>query len=177
MFSEGVLVRYIVPYLGEINSMRLGLLAFAGDDPVLTLIPPHSCVLTLPPQPSLIILSSLPSSPPLTFTPPVHPHLLPPPLPSSHFSQSPFTLTFSHLPSSITLTSPHLPPPSSPVPPAQCVVVAFSFSRTWIFVSILFSMFANLVYPSMSSLVSKMWVKYSHLKSMNSIDFLAHRVC
>ena len=30
MFSEGVLVRYIVPYLGEINSMRLGLLAFSG---------------------------------------------------------------------------------------------------------------------------------------------------
>ena len=32
MVSEGVLVRYIVPYLGEINSMRLGLLAFAGTD-------------------------------------------------------------------------------------------------------------------------------------------------
>ena len=31
MFSEGVLVRYIVPYLGEINSMRLGLLAFSGE--------------------------------------------------------------------------------------------------------------------------------------------------
>ena len=67
MFSEGVLVRIIVPYLGETNSMRLGLVAFA----------------------------------------------------------------------------------------IQCIVVAFSTSSEWIFVSVLFSMFANLVYPSISSLVSK----------------------
>lgn len=67
MFSEAVLVRYIVPWLGETNSMRLGLLSFA----------------------------------------------------------------------------------------AQCVLVAFSSSDVMIFVSVLFSMLANLVYPSISSLVSK----------------------
>jgi len=67
MLSEGVLVRIIVPRLGETNSMRLGLVAFAF----------------------------------------------------------------------------------------QCIIVAFSTSPVWIFVSVLFSMFANLVYPSISSLVSK----------------------
>lgn len=67
MFSEGVLVRLIVPVLGETNSMRLGLISFA----------------------------------------------------------------------------------------IQCVVVAFSDNATMIFVSIAFSMLSNLVYPSTSSLVSK----------------------
>lgn len=67
MFSEAVLVRYIVPALGETNSMRLGLLSFA----------------------------------------------------------------------------------------LQCVVVALSTSPVMIFISVLFSMLANLVYPSISSLVSK----------------------
>ena len=67
MFSESVVVRYVVPFLGETASMRLGLLSFA----------------------------------------------------------------------------------------MQCIVVAFSSSTTMIFVSILFSMIANLVYPSVSSLVSK----------------------
>ena len=67
MFSEGVLVRIIVPRIGETNSIRLGLFAFA----------------------------------------------------------------------------------------VQCIVVAFSRNSRAIFVSVLFSMFANLVYPSISSLVSK----------------------
>mmetsp|Transcript_27316 Transcript_27316/g.51004 ORF Transcript_27316/g.51004 Transcript_27316/m.51004 type:complete len:452 (+) Transcript_27316:154-1509(+) len=67
MFSEGVLVRYIVPTIGEMNSMRLGLLCFS----------------------------------------------------------------------------------------IQCVVIAFSSSPTGIFFSVLFSMLSNLVYPSISSLVSK----------------------
>jgi DHA1 family tetracycline resistance protein-like MFS transporter len=67
MFSEGVLVRIIVPWLGERNSMKVGLLAFA----------------------------------------------------------------------------------------CQCTVVAFSKEPTMIFISVLFSMFANLVYPSVSSMVSK----------------------
>jgi len=67
MFSEGVLVRIIVPLIGETNSIRLGLAAFG----------------------------------------------------------------------------------------IQCIVVAFSRTSTAIFVSVLFSMFANLVYPSISSLVSK----------------------
>jgi len=67
MFSEGVLVRVIVPMIGEVNSMRLGLLSFA----------------------------------------------------------------------------------------LQCVVVAFSTTPSMIFFSMFFSMLANLVYPSISSLVSK----------------------
>jgi MFS transporter, DHA1 family, tetracycline resistance protein len=67
MFSEGILVRIIVPLIGEINSIRLGLLAFS----------------------------------------------------------------------------------------VQCICVAFSTTSTMIFVSVLFSMLANLVYPSISSLVSK----------------------
>ena len=67
MFSESVVVRYVVPYLGETASMRLGLASFA----------------------------------------------------------------------------------------VQCILVAFSTSSDMIFISILFSMIANLVYPSVSSLVSK----------------------
>lgn len=67
MFSEGVLVRYIVPCIGETNAMRLGLVSFA----------------------------------------------------------------------------------------IQCAVVAFSSSSEWIFVSVVFSMISNLVYPSISSLVSR----------------------
>ena len=67
MISEGVLVRIIVPKIGELNSIRLGLVAFA----------------------------------------------------------------------------------------VQCVVVAISSSPKWIFISVLFSMLSNLVYPSVSSLVSR----------------------
>ena len=67
MFSEGVLVRIIVPLLGERTSMKLGLFSFA----------------------------------------------------------------------------------------CQCTVVAFSKEPIMIFISVLFSMFANLVYPSVSSMVSK----------------------
>ena len=37
----------------------------------------------------------------------------------------------------------------------QCVVIAASNSAEWIYISILFSMISNLVYPSISSLVSK----------------------
>lgn len=67
MFSEGVLVRLIVPRIGEMHAIRLGLLSFA----------------------------------------------------------------------------------------IQCTVLAFSSTEHHIFLSVIFSMFANLVYPSMSSLVSK----------------------
>jgi DHA1 family tetracycline resistance protein-like MFS transporter len=67
MFSEGILVRLIVPRIGEMHAIRLGLMAFA----------------------------------------------------------------------------------------LQCIVLAFSTSEQHIFMSVFFSMFANLVYPSMSSLVSK----------------------
>lgn len=111
MFSEGVLVRYIVPYLGEINSMRLGLLAFAGDDLVLTLIPPHSRVLTLLPPPSLLILPSLPSS---HSRLPSRPPLISSPLPHLLSSPSP-----SHLPLPLTLISP--PPPSLTSSPSSPV--------------------------------------------------------
>lgn len=38
----------------------------------------------------------------------------------------------------------------------QCIVIAASNTVEMIFVSVLFSMFANLVYPSVSSLVSKL---------------------
>eukprot|EP01035_Chromulina_nebulosa_P019458 gene19458-25340_t len=68
MFSEGVLVRIIVPLIGELSSMKLGLASFA----------------------------------------------------------------------------------------IQCVLVAFSNSKTLIFGSIFFSMISHLVYPSLSSLVSKL---------------------
>lgn len=67
VFSEAILVRIIVPRIGENNSIRLGLLSFA----------------------------------------------------------------------------------------AQCVVVGISTNSQWIFISVGFSMLANLVYPSISSLVSK----------------------
>lgn len=68
MFSEGVLVRLIVPYLGEVNSMRLGLLSFA----------------------------------------------------------------------------------------IQTIIIALASTKKWIFISIIFSMLSNLVYPSISSLVSRL---------------------
>ena len=82
MFSEAVLVRYIVPCLGETNSMRLGLLSFA----------------------------------------------------------------------------------------AQCVLVAFSSSPVMIFVSVLFSMLANLVYPSISSLVSKVVDEESQGEALGALN-------
>ena len=37
----------------------------------------------------------------------------------------------------------------------QCLVIAFSTTKEWIFISILFSMISNLVYPSISALVSR----------------------
>ena len=117
-----------------------------SSDPVLSLhssyIPPFSHILILMPHRSFLSILYSKSTPSLLFFLPLSfplcPHLL-----SSHLPSLPPSLS---------------PPPSftTPFPSAQCVVVAFSSSRTWIFVSILFSMFANLVYPSMSSLVSKM---------------------
>lgn len=68
MFSEGVVVRLVVPVIGETNSIRIGLASFA----------------------------------------------------------------------------------------VQCIIVAFSTSSASIFISVLFSMISNLVYPSVSSLVSKL---------------------
>jgi DHA1 family tetracycline resistance protein-like MFS transporter len=82
MFSEGVLVRVIVPRLGEVNSMRVGLVAFG----------------------------------------------------------------------------------------MQCIVVAISTSPQWIFISVLFSMLANLVYPSVSSLVSKVVAEDMQGEALGSLN-------
>lgn len=67
MFAEGILVRIVVPAMGELNTIRLGLIAFA----------------------------------------------------------------------------------------VQCFIIAFSTSAQWIFVSVIFSLLSNLVYPSVSALVSR----------------------
>jgi MFS transporter, DHA1 family, tetracycline resistance protein len=83
MLSEGILVRWVVPLLGEINSMRLGLFSFA----------------------------------------------------------------------------------------CQAILLAFSSSPRWIYLSVTFSMFSNLVYPSVSSLVSKIVVE-SEQVSQSVLSFL-----
>ncbi len=82
MLSEGVLVRIIVPRLGEVNSMRVGLVAFS----------------------------------------------------------------------------------------VQCIVVAISSSPKWIFISVLFSMLANLVYPSVSSLVSKIVAEETQGEALGALN-------
>ena len=82
MFSEGVLVRVIVPLIGELQSVRLGLLAFS----------------------------------------------------------------------------------------MQCAILAFADSPFDIFFSILFSMLANLVYPSISSLVSKVVPEESQGEAMGALN-------
>ena len=82
MFSEGILVRIIVPRIGEVQSIRIGLFAFA----------------------------------------------------------------------------------------IQCVIIAFSSSIEHIFISVLFSMLANLVYPSMSSLVSKIVDEESQGEALGALN-------
>lgn len=82
MFSEGVLVRIIVPRIGETNSIRVGLIAFS----------------------------------------------------------------------------------------MQCVIIAISSSPKWIYISILFSMLANLVYPSVSSLVSKVVSEESQGEALGALN-------
>lgn len=82
MFSEGVLVRVIVPRIGETNSIRLGLIAFS----------------------------------------------------------------------------------------MQCCIIAISSSPKWIYISILFSMLANLVYPSVSSLVSKVVSEESQGEALGALN-------
>ena len=87
MFSEGILVRIVVPWLGEINSMKLGLAFFS----------------------------------------------------------------------------------------VQCLVVAFSTSMSWMYASVVFSMVANLVYPSISALISRVSeedVQGEALGSLNGIKAL-----
>jgi MFS family permease len=92
MFSEAVLVRVVVPRLGELNSMRLGLIAFS----------------------------------------------------------------------------------------IQCMLVSISSSPLWIFVSVGFSMGANLFYPAVSSLVSKVVSEDSQgeaLGALNGIKALVTACC
>lgn len=92
MFSEGILVRVVVPRIGELNSMRLGLIAFS----------------------------------------------------------------------------------------IQCLLVAISTSPVWIFISVLFSMGANLFYPAVSSLVSKVVSEDSQgeaLGALNGIKALVSVLC
>jgi DHA1 family tetracycline resistance protein-like MFS transporter len=52
----------------------------------------------------------------------------------------------------------------------QCVIVAFSTSPIWIFVSVLFSMLANLVYPSISSLVSKIVAEEAQGEALGALN-------
>ncbi len=52
----------------------------------------------------------------------------------------------------------------------QCVIVTFSTSTLWIFVSVLFSMLANLVYPSISSLVSKVVDEDSQGEALGALN-------
>lgn len=82
MFSEAILVRLVVPRIGELNSMRLGLLAFS----------------------------------------------------------------------------------------VQCMLVAISSSPMWIFISVLFSMGANLFYPAVSSLVSKVVSEDSQGEALGALN-------
>lgn len=82
MFSESVMVRLIVPRLGETNSMRLGLLAF--------------CV--------------------------------------------------------------------------QCMIIAFARSMEELYASIVFSMFSNLVYPSISSLVSRLVEEHLQGEALGTLN-------
>eukprot|EP00598_Pedospumella_elongata_P003244 CAMPEP_0184972272 /NCGR_PEP_ID=MMETSP1098-20130426/4299_1 /TAXON_ID=89044 /ORGANISM="Spumella elongata, Strain CCAP 955/1" /LENGTH=109 /DNA_ID=CAMNT_0027494519 /DNA_START=122 /DNA_END=447 /DNA_ORIENTATION=+ len=82
MFSEGILVRIIVPRIGELNSMRLGLIAFS----------------------------------------------------------------------------------------LQCLLVAVSTNPGWIFLSVLFSMGANLFYPAVSSLVSKVVSEDSQGEALGALN-------
>lgn len=89
MISEGLLVRIAVPQLGELNSMRIGLLAFA----------------------------------------------------------------------------------------LQCFTISFSSSMEWILLSVVFSMFSNLVYPSVSSLVSRIVNETEQGEALGSLNGLKALVC
>jgi hypothetical protein len=53
----------------------------------------------------------------------------------------------------------------------QAILLAFSSSPRWIYLSVTFSMFSNLVYPSVSSLVSKIVVE-SEQVSQSVLSFL-----
>lgn len=52
----------------------------------------------------------------------------------------------------------------------QCIAISVSTSPFWIFVSILFSMFANLVYPSISSLVSRVVTESEQGEALGALN-------
>lgn len=52
----------------------------------------------------------------------------------------------------------------------QCVTISLSTSPFWIFVSILFSMLANLVYPSISSLVSRIVTESEQGEALGALN-------
>ena len=52
----------------------------------------------------------------------------------------------------------------------QCIVIAFSTSPTGIFFSVVFSMISNLVYPSISSLVSKVVVNNKQGEAQGALN-------
>lgn len=53
---------------------------------------------------------------------------------------------------------------------AQCLIIAFSSSAEWIFVSVIFSLLSNLVYPSVSSLVSKVVGEHEQGEALGSLN-------
>jgi MFS transporter, DHA1 family, tetracycline resistance protein len=82
MFAEGVLVRIVVPSIGELHTIRLGLVAFA----------------------------------------------------------------------------------------IQCLIVACTQSAEWIYISVLFSLLSNLVYPAMSSLVSRVVTEAEQGEALGALN-------
>ena len=52
----------------------------------------------------------------------------------------------------------------------QCMMVAISTTPTWIYVSVLFSMGANLFYPAVSSLVSKVVSEESQGEALGALN-------
>lgn len=62
----------------------------------------------------------------------------------------------------------------------QCIIIAFATTHLWIFLSLLCSMLANLVYPSLSSLVSKVVDEHEQgeaLGALNGIKALTEGFC
>jgi DHA1 family tetracycline resistance protein-like MFS transporter len=52
----------------------------------------------------------------------------------------------------------------------QCITISLSTSPFWIFVSVLFSMLANLVYPSISSLVSRIVTESEQGEALGALN-------
>lgn len=59
----------------------------------------------------------------------------------------------------------------------QCLLVAVSTNPGWIFLSVLFSMGANLFYPAVSSLVSKVVSEDSQGEALGALNGIKALVC